>query len=101
MTANFFNVIEVDPAKQQELIELLEEGTESVIRHRPGFVSVNLFASADGSKVINWAQWAGPEDAEATLGDPAAQEFAKRTAAIAEASPGVYALVAEFKAEPA
>jgi quinol monooxygenase YgiN len=101
MTANFFNVIEVDPDKQKELIELLNEGTESVIRHRPGFVSVTLFASADGSKVINWAQWASPEDAKATLGDPAAQEFAKRTAALGKPSPGVYALVAEFKAESA
>ncbi|MQY26700.1 antibiotic biosynthesis monooxygenase family protein [Nocardia aurantia] len=101
MTANFFNVIEVDPAKQKELIELLNEATETVIRHRPGFVSVTLFASVDGSKVINLAQWASPDDAKATMGDPAAQEFAKRTAALGKPSPGVYKIVSEFKGEPA
>ncbi|WP_083865444.1 antibiotic biosynthesis monooxygenase family protein [Nocardia brevicatena] len=98
MPATFINIIDVDPTEQQQLIEVLTEGTEQVIRHRPGFVSVTLLAALDGSKVLNVAQWATPEDAKATLGDPAAQAFAKRIADIGEPNAGVYKLVGEFAA---
>ncbi|GAA1295628.1 antibiotic biosynthesis monooxygenase [Brachybacterium alimentarium] len=43
----FVNVIDVEPEKQPELVELLKEGTEKVMKHRPGFISVTLLASAD------------------------------------------------------
>ncbi len=32
----FINVLEVEPARQHELVELLKEGTEKVIRARSG-----------------------------------------------------------------
>src|SRR6185312_8000137 len=88
VTATFINIIHVDPDKQQELLEVLIKGTEDVIRHRPGFISETLLASADGSKVINLAEWASPDDAKATLNDPAAQEFAKKLAALGTPNPG-------------
>ncbi|MGI5219339.1 antibiotic biosynthesis monooxygenase family protein [Nocardia sp. CA-290969] len=99
MTATFINIIDVDPEKQQDVIALLTKGTEEVIQHRPGFVSVRVLAAADGSKVINIAEWASPEDAKATLGDPAAQQFAKQVAALGTPNPGVYRQVAEFTAD--
>lgn len=101
MTATFINIISVDPAHQQEVVDLLTQGTEEVIRHRPGFVSVVLLASADGAKVINIAEWENPDAAKATLGDPAAQEFAKKIADLGTPDPGVYRKVAEFTADPA
>lgn len=93
----FINVIDVDPARQQELIDLLREGTERVMTQRPGFVSVTLLASADGRRVVNLARWERAEDVRATQSDPAAAEYARRTAAIASAAaPGLYAVVAEY-----
>ncbi|MCK6064912.1 MULTISPECIES: antibiotic biosynthesis monooxygenase [Microbacterium] len=94
----FVNVIEVEPSNQQELIDLLIEGTEKVISTRQGFISVTLLASLDRTRVINIAVWESAEDVKATQSDPAAVEYARRTAAIARPGPGRYAVAAEFTA---
>jgi quinol monooxygenase YgiN len=86
------NVFDVDPSKQQELLDLLNEGTEKVIRRLPGFVSVNLLTSNDGTRVVNYAQWRSLEDIKATLADPEAQNYAKRAAELAQAAPHVYSV---------
>lgn len=94
----FINVIDVDPSKQQEVIDILNEGTEQVISKRPGFISVTILASADKSCVVNIARWESADDVKATQADPVAAEYAKRTAAIATPSPGIYAVISEFTA---
>lgn len=96
----FINVIDVDPSKQQALIDLLRDGTQTVISRRPGFISVTLLASYDKTRVINVARWESAEDARATQADPAAAEFAQRTAAIARPEPGLYSVVAEYGRGP-
>ncbi|WP_159941354.1 MULTISPECIES: antibiotic biosynthesis monooxygenase [unclassified Nocardiopsis] len=87
------NVFEVDKEKQQQLVDVLNEGTEKIIRNRPGFVSVNILASKDGTRVINYAQWNSPEDVQATMADPEAQAYAKKAAALATAAPSMYSVV--------
>ncbi|MDF1488390.1 antibiotic biosynthesis monooxygenase family protein [Tessaracoccus caeni] len=94
----FVNIVDVDPSQQQEVIDLLVEGTEKVMSKRPGFISVTLLASLDKRRVINVARWETPDDVKATQSDPAAAEYAKRTAAIAKAAPGLYTVVGEFTA---
>ncbi|WGW11294.1 antibiotic biosynthesis monooxygenase [Saxibacter everestensis] len=94
----FINVIDVEPSKQQEVIDVLNEGTEKVMSHRPGFISATLLASADKSRVINIARWESADDVRATQKEPAAAEYAKRTAAIAKAGPGLYSVVGEHSA---
>lgn len=94
----FINVIDVDPSQQQEVIDILAEGTEQVISKRPGFISVTILASADGSRVINVARWDSAEDVRATQADPAAAAYARRTAAIATPSPGIFSVASEFGA---
>lgn len=96
--ATFINVIDVDPAQQQQVIDLLNEGTEQVISKRPGFVSVTVLASTDRRRVINIARWRSAEDVKATQSDPAAAEYAKRTAEIAAPAPGIFEVVSEFTA---
>ncbi|MGX4655055.1 antibiotic biosynthesis monooxygenase family protein [Micromonospora sp. SCSIO 07396] len=92
----FVNVIDVDPSRQQEVIDLLVEGTEKVVSRRPGFVSVTLLASLDRTRVVNVARWRNADDVRATQADPEAAEYARRTAALAQASPGLYTVVGEF-----
>lgn len=94
----FMNVLDVEPSKQQELLDLLAEGTEKVVSHRPGFVSVTLLASADGGRVVNIARWESADAVKATQADPEAAQYARRTAEIATAAPGIYRVVAEFGA---
>ncbi|MEV0941981.1 antibiotic biosynthesis monooxygenase [Micromonospora wenchangensis] len=92
----FVNVIDVDPSRQQEVIDLLTEGTEKVVSRRPGFVSVTLLASLDRTRVVNVARWRSADDVRATQADPEAAEYARRTATLAQASPGLYTVVGEF-----
>ncbi len=94
----FINVIDVEPSAQQDVIDILEEGTEQVISHRPGFISVTILASVDRRRVVNIARWESVENVKATQADPAAAAYAHRTAALATASPGVYEVVSEYTA---
>lgn len=64
------NTFEVDPQNQQRLIDILVETTESVMRKVPGFVSANIHASLDGTRVVNYAQWESEEHITAMLNDP-------------------------------
>jgi heme-degrading monooxygenase HmoA len=85
------NVYEVAPERQAELVRLLEEATDGVMRHLPGFVSANIHRSLDGTHVANYAQWATREDFERMLKSPDAEVHRRQFAAIAKgASPVLY-----------
>lgn len=88
------NIFDVEPSKQQELVDLLNEGTEKVARTRPGFVSVNILASLDGTRVLNYAQWASQDALKAIQTDPEMGAYAQKTAALAKAAPAVYRVAA-------
>jgi quinol monooxygenase YgiN len=87
------NVFDVDPANQLGLVALLTEGTEKVVRHRPGFVSVSVLASNDGTRVVNYAQWRSYDDVRATIADPEVQRYGRMAAELAHATPHVYSVV--------
>lgn len=91
----FVNVVDVDPRRQQEVIDLLVEGTERVVSRRPGFVSGTLLASLDKTRVINVVRWEGADAAQATRSDPEAAAYAERVAAIARPDPALYRVVGE------
>ncbi|GAB3262327.1 antibiotic biosynthesis monooxygenase family protein [Arthrobacter pigmenti] len=88
--ATLINVFTVEPEDQERLVQLLNEATKQVIRHRPGFVSANLHASLDGTRVVNYAQWRSPEDLQAMLADPAASEHITAIQDFAIAEPRLY-----------
>ena len=85
------NTYEVAPEKRAELVRLLNEATEKVMRHVPGFVSVNIHRSLDGTRVVNYAQWASRDDFTRMLESPQAQGQMKQLAALAKTvSPALY-----------
>jgi heme-degrading monooxygenase HmoA len=90
--ATLVYVFEVEPSKQDQLVELLEQKAEAVIRHRPGFISVNLLKSDDGTRVINYAQWRSLEDIKATTDGPDAEAWTRRTAELAKTTRHVYSV---------
>jgi hypothetical protein len=65
--ATLINVFTVDPKDQQRLVDLLTQATDSIIKHLPGFVSTSIHKSADGARVVNYAQWRAKSDLEAML----------------------------------
>ena len=55
------NVFETKPEQQQALIDQLSHFTEEV-KEEPGFIGAALHRSADGTRVINYAQWRSDTD---------------------------------------
>jgi quinol monooxygenase YgiN len=86
------NVFTVDPSRQDELVNLLDEATEQVICKLPGFVSANIHRGLDGRHVANYAQWASREAMEAMLTNPEAQHHIRLAASIAQYSPSLYSV---------
>lgn len=78
------NTFTVAPDRADELLSVLTEATEQVMRHIPGFVSANLHLSDDRRHVINYAQWASREDFDAMLTREDAREHMGRAKEIAE-----------------
>jgi quinol monooxygenase YgiN len=88
------NVFTVEPAKQQRLVEILVEATETTMRHLPGFISANIHKSLDGTRVANYAQWRSVEDFQAMLKNPEAIPHMREAAAMASSfDPNVYEVV--------
>lgn len=87
------NVFTVEPAKQQQLVDLLVHATEAAMRHVPGFASANIHRNLDGKKVVNYAQWRSVEDFEAMQKNPAAKPHMEQAAALAKFEPGLYEVV--------
>ena len=54
-------IFTVEPDRQQELIDVIAEFTETV-KQQPGFISTNIHKSIDGVKVANYAQWQSQAD---------------------------------------
>ncbi|MEW2437738.1 antibiotic biosynthesis monooxygenase [Streptomyces caniferus] len=91
--ATLINVFTVLPERQAELVAVLSRATEETMKDRPGFLSANIHASADGERVVNYAQWEGEEHFLAMLADPSAQEHMTEAAALAEGfDPRLYAV---------
>jgi heme-degrading monooxygenase HmoA len=82
--ATLINVFTVEAARQRELVDLLVLATEEVMQHLPGFIAANIHASADGTKVVNYAQWESAEAFHAMLDTAAAQVHMRQAAAIAD-----------------
>jgi heme-degrading monooxygenase HmoA len=81
------NVFTVDPAKQQELVDVLIGATGHTMKHMPGFISASIHKSYDGTKVVNYAQWKSREDFEAMTRNPDAIPHMKAAAALARFDP--------------
>jgi quinol monooxygenase YgiN len=77
------NVFTVDPAKQQQLVDLLDKATEAVMRQQPGFISANIHRSLDGTRVTNYAQWRSQEHFQAMLKNDVARAHMKEAGDLA------------------
>ena len=65
--------VKMRPDNQDEVLKLMKERARFMAR-QPGFVSVSLHRSADGSHVVNYVQWADKERLAAAHHSP---EFRK------------------------
>src|ERR1700709_2262259 len=90
------NVFTVDPATQQELVELLTKATETTVKNVKGFISSALHRSLDGKKVTMYAQWESLDDYQAMRNNPTAPPYLEKALEIASFDPGMYEVVKIF-----
>ena len=87
------NVFTVAPEKADELVKLLDEATDKVMKRQPGFVSANNHRSLSGKHVANYAQWRSKEDFEAMQRNPECKEHMMAAGKLAEKfEPELYAV---------
>ncbi len=66
--------VKLPPDNQDEVLNLMKERAR-FMSSQPGFISVNLHRSKDGSHVVNYVQWTNPEKLAAAHRSP---EFRKK-----------------------
>jgi len=94
----FINIFTVEPANQQQLLDLLARATDTAVRHAPGFISAKLHRGLDGTKVVMYAQWRSIEDYEAMRQNPAPLPYLQEALTIAKFEPGTYEVVETYSA---
>lgn len=77
------NVLSVEPNKQKQLLALLGENIETVIKALKGWIGTDLIASADGSQVVIRSQWETSADIEAMRTNPRMVAYFPRVAELA------------------
>jgi len=78
------NVFTVSAERQQELVDVLVEVTEQIIKDLPGFVSANIHKSIDGVRVTNYVQWESQAALQNMLDNPEAGKHIAKCREIAE-----------------
>jgi quinol monooxygenase YgiN len=64
------NLLKVKPGKQDALIALLRQNTDTVVRTLDGWKTTRLIAAKDGAGVVIYSEWKTPAAVEAMRGDP-------------------------------
>ncbi|MBN9218938.1 MAG: antibiotic biosynthesis monooxygenase [Mesorhizobium sp.] len=77
------NLLKVEPGKQQALIALLKQNTETVIRTLPGWRATRLIAAEDGASVVIYSEWENPAAVAAMRADPRMKAYFPRIVELA------------------
>jgi heme-degrading monooxygenase HmoA len=75
--------VKLPPENQDEITNLMIERARFMAT-QPGFVSVNLHRSRDGTHLINYIQWSNPEKLKAAHSTPEFRKKWPQFAAMAE-----------------
>lgn len=87
------DIFTVAPEKQEQLVEMVDDTLHELVRHLPGFISASLHKSLDGTRVVDYVQFASRADFEAMLAHPEMQQRIAAAVAIAKAEPLEYVVV--------
>ena len=77
------NLLKVKPGKQDALIALLKQNTDTVIRTLHGWKTTRLIAARDGAGVVIYSEWETLAAVEAMRSDPRMQAYFPRIMALA------------------
>jgi len=77
------NLLKVKPGKQDALIALLQQNTETVIRTLPGWKATRLIAAQDGAGVAIYSEWENAAAVAAMRNDPRMKAYFPKIAELA------------------
>ncbi len=77
------NLLKVKPGKQDALIALLKQNTDTVIRTLHGWKTTRLIAAKDGAGVAIYSEWESPAAVEAMRGDPRMRAYLPKLSELA------------------
>jgi quinol monooxygenase YgiN len=77
------NLLKVKPGKQDALIAILKQNTETVVRTLPGWKTTRLIAAKDGTGVVIYSEWETPAAVEAMRSDPRMKAYFPKIAELA------------------
>ena len=80
------NVFTCPEERQDELVAALDRATAEIFAGLPGFVSANIHASLDKTRVVNYAQWRSVKDFDAMQRREDAREHMDQIMTIAVAA---------------
>ncbi|MBD2681954.1 antibiotic biosynthesis monooxygenase [Nostoc paludosum FACHB-159] len=88
----FVNIFTVNPGKQEDAFERIQQIYTEVVQYQPGFLDAQLLKSDDGSKVAAIAHWESADQLAALRQHPRFQELHDEGfyEAIAKVEPHVY-----------
>jgi quinol monooxygenase YgiN len=69
------NLLKVKPGKQDALIALLKQNTDTVVRTLPGWKTTRLIAAKDGAGVVIYSEWETAAAVEAMRSDPRVKAY--------------------------
>jgi quinol monooxygenase YgiN len=79
------NIFTPEPGKLDQLVAVLEEGTETFFSTQPGFVSSSVLVARDGKHAVNYSQWQSEADMARFRQDPRFQPYLQRLLTLATA----------------
>jgi heme-degrading monooxygenase HmoA len=82
--------VKLPPDHQKEVLDLMIERARFMAT-QPGFVSINLHSSKDGTHLVNYIQWTSPEKLKAAHQSPEFREKWPQFGKLAkDIDPGLY-----------
>ena len=82
-----------DAAKQQKVVDILENSSKQILSKHDGFISTRIHKSLDGKKVMSYVQWENEDAIEKMLNDPRAIIQMNDIANVAKVERTLYQLV--------
>lgn len=64
------NVVQVDIARQQQVVDALHDLARDVLSSQPGFISCKVLKSLDGRRVVVYGRWESRTAFEAIFAKP-------------------------------
>jgi heme-degrading monooxygenase HmoA len=85
--ATFINTFRCAPHDQDEVVRINEDIVEQVASRHSGFISASVHRSVDGTRVVNYLQWATAADLAGMQASAEFRSIARRLQGLIEFDP--------------